>query len=206
MRTVLLTSMLLACATAGAAARADEGPAATALALAPPSVGPRSTLGLAIDVGVPEGIAAALTFRPAPVVRLWAGPAWNYVAWGVHGGAALVPWSWAVSPALSVEVGRFFDADLTRFVNDGTGAPGEVEPLLRSVGYDYAAVHLGLELGSQRGVSFSIRAGLAHVRARSRGTARSTSDSSGGTTDVSVQDPQVNARIPSLKLGLQLAF
>ncbi|WP_059439058.1 hypothetical protein, partial [Anaeromyxobacter sp. PSR-1] len=158
-------------------------------------------LGLSLDAGAPEGLTLALAWRPVPALRAFAGPAWNAAALGVHGGLALVPWHWAASPALTVEGGRFFDGDISRYVNDGV--PDGVKPLLKKVGYAWAAAHLGVELGSQRGLAFSVRGGVAWVRAQASGTAV-TGDPGG--TQVTYRDPRVTAFIPSVKLGLQYFF
>lgn len=187
----------LALLAAGRLARAAEAP------LPPPP--PRADsphLGVALDAGFPSGASAALTFAPIAPVRLYAGPAWNYVSWGVLGGVALVPFRLAVAPALSGEVGRYFGADLTHFVNTSSGAFAGTAPLLRDVGVTYAAVHLGVELGSQRGFAFTVRAGLAWLWASSSGATEPT----GGGTQVTLRDANVHATAPSVKLGLQVAF
>jgi hypothetical protein len=160
-------------------------------------------LGVALDLGAPEGAALGLLFRPVPAFRLWGGPAWNYVGWGFQGGLALVPFQWAIAPTLSLEAGRYFDADVTRFVNEGSGAPAEVMPLLRRVGFTYAAVLAGIEIGSQRGFAFSLRAGVSRIGVVARGSSQSTG---AGGTDVSVENPRLTAVIPSVKLGVQLFF
>ena len=80
--------------------------------------------GLLVDAGLPEGLAIGISYRPVRAIRLWAGPAWNYIAWGVHGGVALVPYSSIIAPSISVEAGHFFAADLSHTVD--AGAPPEV--------------------------------------------------------------------------------
>jgi len=199
-------------ATPAASAAPPAPPPRDALALpAPPSAvaeplpapPPRARrFGLLFDAGLPEGASLALAFRPVPAIRLWAGPTWNYVAWGVGGGAALIPWHWAVSPSLSVEAGHFFSANLSRFLS-GSGAPTEVLPLLRAVGYEYASVHLGVELGSQRGFAFSTQAGLSWIRVTAHGSSRTTQS---GGSDVYFEDPRVTAAVPSVKVGFHYFF
>lgn len=175
-------------------------PASALPARAPDAVPKR--FGMVVETGVPEGLSVGLSFRPVPSIRLAAGPAWNVVAFGVQGGVAIVPFAWAVAPALSLDVGRYFGADLTRFVQEGTGAPQEVEPLLRDVSYDYAAAHLGVEIGARNGLAFSVRAGLAYVRVKARGRAESSSDG----TEVYFVDPRLSGTVPSVKVGLQFSF
>lgn len=193
--------------TRPAAAAPDDVPLPPPPRLAVPAAPARPAttrarwLGLSLDAGAPEGLTLALAWRPVPALRAFAGPAWNAAALGVHGGLALVPWHWAASPALTVEGGRFFDGDVSRYVNDGV--PDGVKPLLKKVGYAWAAAHLGVELGSQRGLAFSLRGGVAWVRAQASGTAV-TGDPGG--TQVTYRDPRVTAFIPSVKLGLQYFF
>ena len=199
MRTTRSTRALAALAllVAASGARADEAPLPSQAARA--AEDPR--LGVSFDAGFPSGASVALAFRPIWPVRLYAGPAWNYVSWGVLGGVALVPFRLPVAPALSGEVGRFFGADLTRFVNTSSGAFAGTAPLLRDVGVTYLAAHLGVEIGAQRGLAFSVRAGLAYLSASARGQAET---GTGG--QVTIRDPRVHATSPSVKLGLQWSF
>jgi hypothetical protein len=192
----LILACLLASFTAfsPALARAEEKlppPPAADLAAAPR----QPMFGLNVDLGVPEGGTIGVLYRPVRPLRIWAGPAWNYLAFGLQGGVALVPWHWAVSPALSIEGGHYFGADVTRVFTD---VPKDAKPLLKSVGYDYVAGHLGAEFGSQRGFSFSLRLGFAYLRASAKGT--------NAGTDVSFSDPKLRATLPSVKLGFQYFF
>ncbi len=196
-RSLLAAAALALLALAGAA-RAADAP----LPPPPGRAGDGPRLGLAIDAGFPSGASVALSLRPVPPVRLYAGPAWNYVSWGVLGGLALVPFRLPVAPALSGEVGRFFGADLTRFVNTSSGAFAGTAPLLRDVGVTYAALHAGVEVGSPRGLSFSARAGLAWLWASSSGRTEPT----GNGAQVTLRDARVHATAPSVKLGLQVPF
>jgi hypothetical protein len=165
--------------------------------------------GVAADAGAPEGLVLSALWRPARYVRLSAGPSWNYVAFGLHAGATVVPWQWAFAPTLSAEAGHYFSGDLTWLATDAGGVPAGLEPLLRHVGYSYASVLLGVELGDPRGLSFSIRAGLSYLSLVARGT--TTTNVSGGipsATDARVEltDPRLRATMPSVKLGLQYWF
>ncbi len=193
-------------ASAPTAAELPVSPA-PAFAIPPAAPAPRtgSRFGVLLETGIPEGVALGVTFRPVPSVRLWAAPTWNYISFGGQVGLAVVPFRWVISPVLSVEGGRFIRADLSRFVNGGSGAPSEIEPLLKNVAYDFAAAHLGLEIGSQRGFAFSLRGGLAYVRVTTHGRAASTSTAT-GDAQVYFVDPRLAATIPSVKLGFQYSF
>jgi hypothetical protein len=180
---------------------------AAALALAPAARGdepPR--LGLLVDAGFPEGLSASAVWRPTSTVRLWAGPAWNVVAWGVQGGVTVIPWQLGISPLLSVEGGRYFSPDASFLARNSSGIPEELEPLLRDVSYDYFAVHVGVELGTRDAFALSLRAGLARVSLQARGTTTVTDTSGGSSTEVTFTDPRLVGTLPSVKLGLQLWF
>ena len=186
--------------------------AAAALCLASPAAhadGPGLEAphwGLGVEGGFPEGAVANAVFRPSPELRLFAGPAWNYVGWGVQGGLMLIPWHLGVSPLLSVEGGHYFSADASFLAHSSSGVPSEIEPLLKHVSYDYAAAHVGLEVGTRDGFAFSIRAGLAYVSALAKGTSTTTGTSGNGAYTLSFTDPHITGTVPSVKLGLQLWF
>ncbi len=184
---------------------------AVAAPVRPPSAsGPGlPRFGLLVSTGVPAGVGASLLFRPVRVFRVSAGPSWNYVSWGFQGGATIVPWSWAVSPTLGFEAGRYFDADLTHVLQSASGIPTEVRPLLKSVGYTYASALLGLEFGSQRGLAFFLRGGLAWFWLQAHGTAQTTTSggtSGGGEAQVALSNPRLRASMPSVQLGVQYFF
>jgi len=163
--------------------------------------------GLVLEGGFPQGASLGLLYRPIPSVRLWAGPAWNYASFGLQGGAAFQPWRFAVSPVLSVEGGRYFSSDVSVLANESSGVPEEIAPLLEDVRYAYGAVHLGLEVGSPSGFSFSLKVGLAYVSIQAKGTATATGDTGGsGTGTVEFDDPRLRGTLPSVKLGLQYWF
>jgi hypothetical protein len=182
-------------------------PAQLPAATPPPAVerGGAGRFGLMLEAGVPEGGAVSVTYCPVSAVRLWAGPAWNYVGFGGQAGLMLVPFSSIIAPSLSVEVGRYLDADLRKYVDSGSGAPSEVTPLLAHVRYEYLAAHVGLELGSRR-FAFTLRAGLAWIRASAQGTTRTTDASGNTTSEVYFSDPRITAAVPSVKLGIQTTF
>jgi hypothetical protein len=219
-----LAALLLAAALSQADVPLPPPPPGTSLQPAPEAALPPPPLpdvaarpadglprfGLVLEGGVPVGGTLGLLYRPLPSVRLWAGPAWNYASFGVQAGAAFQPWRLVVSPVLSVEAGRYFSADVSFLATRSAGVPEELEPLLDDVRYLYGAAHLGFELGSARGLAFSIRAGLAWVSVQAKGTAHATADAGGGagsgSASVEFDDPRVRGTVPSVKLGLQYWF
>lgn len=182
--------------------------ALAALALALPTraqdADPASRWGLVVDAGFPQGASVSAAFRPVPAVRFWAGPAWNYIGLGIQGGVAVVPWHFALTPVLSAEAGRYFSSDVSFLASESQGVPPEIAPLLEDVDYSYAALHAGVELGSQGGLVFSLRLGLSYLSAQARGTATVTDSGSG--TVVRFTDPKVRGTVPSVKLGVLFWF
>jgi len=189
---LLPIALALAVSVAALPARAQDAPAEGQL-----------RLGVVVDAGFPQGASVGILVRPVPAIRFWAGPAWNYIGLGLQGGIAVVPWHFALTPVLSVEAGRYFSSDVSFLASDSQGVPPEIAPLLEDVSYSYAAVHAGLEFGSQTGMVFSLRAGLSYISLQARGTATVT-DSSG--TVVQFTDPKVRGTIPSVKFGVLFWF
>ncbi len=186
---------------AAADARADGDPAKGAATERAPR------WGLVAGGGFPEGIAADAVFRPVSEVRLFAGPMWNYVGWGVQGGVTLIPWHLGVSPLLSLEAGRYFSADATFLAGKAGGVPADIEPLLRHVAYDYAALRVGVEIGTRDAFAITVEAGLSYVSLTAKGTATSLVDVGGGTiATVAFTDPHVRGTMPSAKAGVVFWF
>ncbi len=159
--------------------------------------------GLALDTGLPEGAALSVAFRPVPKIRFWAGPTWNYVAWGLQGGITAVLSRSFFTPLISAEGGRYFKTDVSFLANNSQGVPEELKPLLADMGSWYGAAHIGVEAGNPRGFSLSLRAGIAYMDLYSRGSATFT-DASGVV--VTMTKPRVRGAMPSVKLGLQYWF
>ncbi len=160
--------------------------------------------GLAIDAGLPEGAAVSLAFRPVPKIRFWAGPAWNYVSWGLQGGITAVVMRSVITPIISAEGGRYFKTDVSFLARNSQGVPEELKPLLANMGSWYAAAHVGVEAGNPRGLSMSLRAGISYMVLDSRGTATFTDQGTGVV--VTMTNPRVRGAMPSLKLGVQYWF
>jgi hypothetical protein len=177
-------------------------PAAVASA-APAPAAPRPRLprwGVALGAGFPEFVAVDAMYRPWRFLRLRAGPSWNTVAFGIHGGVELVPVNWAITPVLALHGGKFLRSDFGRYLK---GDDADVKPIVERIDYSYAAVDLGLELGSPRGFSVALRAGLSFVSVSSGGSATYADDD--GRT-VTMTKPSLAATLPSAKLTLQYWF
>lgn len=199
--------------TAKPAPSTPAKPAAAAPAAAPPPAAPPVAdpgypeWGMAIDAGLPGGVNLDVLYRPIPFIRLWAGPAWNYAAFGFQGGAGVALANWGITPVLSVEAGRYFSTDVAQFVGSGGSVPAEMKPLLQKISLNYAAALLGFEFGSPRGFSFALRLGLARMSIETHGSGTFTQDNGqGGQTSVKFTDPRFTATSPALKLGFQYWF
>ncbi|HET8539785.1 MAG TPA: hypothetical protein VFL83_07920 [Anaeromyxobacter sp.] len=162
--------------------------------------------GLLVGGGFPEGLAASVVFRPVSEVRLFAGPIWNYVGWGVQGGVTLVPWHMGISPTLSLSAGRYFSADASFLAGNSSGVPDEVKPLLGSVSYDFVAGHVGVEIGTRDAFAITVDAGLSYVTFVARGTTTTAVDVNGTPATVQFTDPHLRGTMPSVKVGIQLWF
>jgi hypothetical protein len=189
MRRLLLLAML----TPALALAEDPGPA-------PSEALPR--FGIAGSVGVPDGVVASALFRPIDRLRLSAGGTWNYFGFGLQAGVGLKPFQWPIAPTLDLEAGHYFDADMTWLADQNAGVPTELRPLLRNVGYSYANLHAGVEIGSSRSLVFFARAGISYLWTTIRGVSEVTDTGSGQPVTVRFEDPQLRATIPSVKLGI----
>jgi len=176
----------------------------------PPASAPYPRWGLFLGAGFPQATTLSLIYRPVPLVRLHAGPSWDYLGFGLHGGVTLTPIRWAISPTFGFEAGRFSSFDVTKVARN---PDPNVRPLLRDVSLTYAAALLGVEFGSQRGLAFDLRVGLTWLKVQSKGTGTFTGSGgtvgAGGTTNdatIVVTNPIVRGTAPTVQLGLQYFF
>jgi hypothetical protein len=186
-KTVLAVALMLL-----GSARAEEAPAPR-----PGLFYAGTHFGLQLDAGLPSGGTVALVARPWKFLRVNGGMGYNAIGFGVKGGVALVPFHWAVVPTLSLEGGRFFPADASRFAGGGSGAARQ---LLSDVGYDYLSADLGLEFGSQNRFVFYLRAGLSQVQARIHNVNAAMQEANAGVR-MTAADPAVSARLPTVRVG-----
>jgi hypothetical protein len=168
-----------------------------AIASAEPS--PYKLFAVEVSGGAPQGFALAAALRPLPWLRAHAGVAHNILGPGIQGGVTLLPWRGSVTPTLTLEAGRFFETDVS---DDFSGTlPDAFDPSLRNFGYDFYAALVGVELGSQRGVVFFLRGGLAWARSGLDGV-DGYRDASAPNTTVDSSDVKLRAALPTVSLGL----
>jgi hypothetical protein len=159
-------------------------------------------LGAQLSVGVPQGLALAAAVRPLPWLRAHGGLGYGFGP-GVQGGVTFLPWQGVVAPTLTLEAGHFFETDVS---DDFEGEfPDAFDPSLRKFGYDFYSAQLGVELGSQRGLAFFLRAGLAWLRSGLDGVDGYVDPGTPDTT-IDVSEVKLRATVPTVNLGLLWHF
>ena len=174
----------------------------------PPEDEPYPHWGVFLGAGVPQAAQISIVYRPVPLIRIDAGPSYDYLGFGVHAGVTLTPIRWAITPTLGGEVGQFSTFDVTKIA---TSVDAKVAPLLKRVSVRYAAALLGFEIGSQRGFNFVLRVGLTYLEIDSRGSATFdgigiTTGSTQSTGSAVVTDPKIRGTAPTAQLGFQYFF
>ncbi len=172
---------------------------------APAAARPSPTrFGVLFDAAFPDGLALSLAWRPHWAFRLSAGGTYNLIGAGIRGGISAVPFQSAVTPSLSLDLGHVFSSDMGTAVRlFGNRLPETLQPLLKSVSYDYADLLLGLEVGSQRRFNFYLKAGVSWIWSTAHGTStfQYPGPSAGSTFTATATDPSVNPVLPCFKLG-----
>lgn len=162
--------------------------------------------GLSAAAGVPDGAVLSVVYRPLDSLRLTAGGSWNYFGYGVQGGVGFAPFHWVIDPTFNLELGHYFDSDMSWVADQNAGVPTELRPLLEKVGYNYANAQVGLEFGSARRFVFFVRAGISYFWTKIRGVSEVTNTyaTSTGTQTATVRiaDPLLRATLPSVKFGV----
>jgi len=155
-------------------------------------------LGLQLGLGFPDGAALSAVYRPWYFLRLNAGPTYNYLAYGVQGGATLVAAHFPITPTLTGEGGYFFPGNVNaRLAHFNINAPAGIQPLLTDAGYSYLSTQLGFEVGAPDTFVFFLRFGLAWLYPKATGVASSQSN----TTSITVNGLQGRIAIPTANLG-----
>lgn len=173
-------------------------------AAVPAWAGAEPRLGVAAAVGVPDGATASLVVAPHQVLRLGAGVAHNGISTGVQGQLSLVPLATWLHPTVTLGAGRFPAGDATPLVRRLSGDATLSSPLLEHVGYDYATLHLGLELG-RRWLSLTVHAGATVVRGPVRGLDAELASRAGDPSAAQLtltSDPRATLWTASARIGL----
>lgn len=187
-------------------------PAATGAPLAAPAAGaagepppdekkdrlPR--LGLAYEVGFPQGMTAGLVVRPWGWLRVMGGVNTYGSGVGFHGEVSLAPLRWYITlPILSISAGRIGGIDLGK-----AGVPSDLSGLVSATQVQYASVMTGFELGNQRHGMLSIQVGVTRMEMDAPGTASFATDpvTAGGTAaSVEIEGATVKTLFAAFKVG-----
>lgn len=161
--------------------------------------------GINLDVGFPDGVALGALYRPFYWLRAGAAATYNGIGFGARGMITLAPIDFFITPTLTAEAGHYFGADATFIYRQAFNDPTFEHPALREVSYDYANLHLGLEIGSTQHFLFYLRVGGSYLQ--------STLKNSGQLLQDQFDDPTLEAgdftmriTVPSLKLGIVAFF
>ena len=193
-------------APAAAAAAAAECPAVPECRCARPK---RPTnWGLTLDGGFPDAAGVGLLYRPWYWLRLEAGGTTTvYASNGYRVGVSLVPFNFAITPALTFNYGRALETDWNPMLQKLGASDPDLEPVLRKFGYQYVDAHLGLELGAPRRFVFFVRAGLTQLWTTVHGlTAAAATAIEDASMSATISDTKITMRVPSVKFGFLVYF
>jgi hypothetical protein len=159
-------------------------------------------LGAMLDVGLPDGIMGGLSFRPQPWLRLQAGAGSNAVSPGIRGGVVLVPFG--TGPSLTLEAGHYFEGDANGLIASFAGSEYRNNAVAERVGYQFANVHAGFEVGQER-FTFFLHGGISYLHTQLHHVddvlgATEAGQNAAATYGIG-SDSSIDAWIPSLKLG-----
>jgi hypothetical protein len=160
-------------------------------------------VGTGFDVGIPDGINAALVLAPTDWLRLGAALGTNTASLEYRGGLTVVPVGWG--PSFSFEVGHCNMAATNSLVRWAFSAPGWVAPYVQEFGYTYFNAHLGFDL-SVGGFTFFLHGGASYLTGTVRAPQSVVVDKNNGTVVTIAQDGAVHATTLSGKLGILYMF
>jgi len=161
-------------------------------------------MGVMLDAGVPDGLTASFVYRPLRLVNVHAGLGTNLIGVGVRTGATLYVLPTAIAPSVAVELGHYF-AGNANVAMRRLGIDSD-SPLLREVGYDYANLHLGLEVGRER-MSFYFHAGFSILRGTVHNLDEVVAEDANDNLTFRVgEDPVATLVTPSARLGFVFFF
>jgi hypothetical protein len=117
-------------------------------------------LGLAVEAGIPDGVAVTAMLNPTRWLRLQVSGLGNSISYGVRGGVVLMaPWKY-FRPLLGLEGGFYLGGNANWLI--GPSAPAWAQELLGRVSYAFANGHGGFEVGSTT-FSFTLRGGVSYL-------------------------------------------
>lgn len=158
--------------------------------------------GMQIDLGVPDGLMAGVTFKPPMPVRLNAALGYNTVSPGLRLGIEWMPLghTWL----LSAQGGHFFQGDASHWASKPNSADGI---LLERVSYNYFSWRAGAQWQSGPITYFGLL-GLTYLRAPIEQVERLLApiETGNGGTLIQVPDtPTLSVLMPTLQLGIVIS-
>jgi hypothetical protein len=191
--------------TAGPVARgtADASSAPMIAASAPRPIGSgRHVLGVASDVGMPDGLNVGLVFAPVDWLRLGLSLGSNSASLDYRGGLSFVPMGWG--PSFNFEVGHCNTAATTEVIRYFFSVPSWVEPYVQQFGYTYFNAHVGYDwtIGN---VTLFAHGGYTYLRGTVHAPQPVVIDQSNTTVTIA-RDGSVHAHTLSAKVGLIYMF
>ncbi|HZU83616.1 MAG TPA: hypothetical protein VE987_11895 [Polyangiaceae bacterium] len=146
--------------------------------------------GMSMDLGVPDGAALGLAVRPRfDWLRLGVAATHNGMAPGVRLGVTLDPIDFPLAPTFTVEGGHAWPGPVPFVKNAPT------------LGYDYANLHVGVEIGRRATFRFFLRGGVSWLDLTATHVQNAPAGGSG------IGDPSFSGWLaPSGKLGFSTYF
>jgi hypothetical protein len=137
-------------------------------AAAAPAEEPYPQFGLALAVGAPDG--AVLSFVYSPWYWIMADVGFAYtLAPGFVLGVAFRPIDFFISPTLRGEYGYYFAGDTANQIKKWAGIPEAQWPLIGDASYNWFSGLVGIALGSRRGFTATIEAGVGLLQMNVKG-------------------------------------
>ena len=162
----------------------------------------RHILGVASDVGMPDGLNVGLVVAPVDWLRLGLSAGSNSASLDYRGGLSFVPMGWG--PSFSFEVGHCNTAATTGVIRYFFSVPSWVEPYVQQLGYTYFNAHVGYDwtIGN---VTLFAHGGYTYLRGTVRAPQPVVIDKSNTSVTIA-QDGSVYAHTMSAKVGLIYMF
>jgi hypothetical protein len=166
---------------------------------------PLPRFGIAVDAGIPDGLAASAAFRPWRPLRLEAGITYNVLAFGLRAGVDVSPFALRVAPVFHAEIGHTFSADASGLAARFATLSATERVLLRDVGYDYVSGQLGVEVRASSRMAFFARGGLAYFWTTARHVQEAVL-AENPASPLRIGDLSLRGTAPTGSLGVVLFF
>ncbi len=153
-------------------------------------------LGAAFEMGSPDILGVSVIGRPIRWLRLMLGLGTDTAAVGIHGGFTVVPLDFKVSPSFTLEGGRMFDGG-SNFITEHLSVKSFT---VQRLSYDYANIHLGVEVGAPNRCLFYLHAGVSYMTMEVHGY--KPTPPTNGDGPLKISDPTAEVWTFSGKIGV----